>query len=110
MSGMLLVLTTCPDAATAARIADALLEQRLAACVSEGAPMTSRYRWQGVVETATEIPLQIKCVAQCYEQVEKLIRELHPYAVPEIVALPVVAGSAAYLRWVADETQAPRQA
>ena len=110
MTEVLLVFTTCPDAGTAARIAEALVERRLAACVSEGAPVTSRYRWQGVVETATEIPLQIKCVAERYAQVEQLIRELHPYAVPEVVALPVVAGSAPYLRWVADETQAPRQA
>jgi periplasmic divalent cation tolerance protein len=110
MTDVLLVFTACPDAGTASRIAGALLEQRLAACVSEGPPVRSHYRWQGAVESALEIPLQVKCTADRYEQVEQLIRELHPYELPEIIALPVAAGLAAYLGWVTDETRPPRQA
>jgi len=105
MPEILLVLTHCPDAASAARIAAVLLDQRLAACVSEGAPVRSTYRWHGALETAAEIPLQIKCTSERYPQVEQAIRELHPYEVPEIIALPVVAGFGPYLRWVDDETR-----
>ena len=105
MPEILLVLTYCPDAATAARITAALLDQQLAACVSEGAPVRSTYRWQGALEIAVEIPLQIKCTRERYPLVEQTIRELHPYAVPEIIALPVTAGFGPYLRWVEDETR-----
>ena len=105
MPEILLVLTHCPDAATAARITAALLDQRLAACVSEGAPVRSTYRWQGALDSTVEIPLQIKCTRERYPLVEQAIRELHPYDVPEIIALPVVAGYGTYLRWVDDETR-----
>ena len=70
MPEILLVLTHCPDTATAARITAALLDQRLAACVSEGAPVRSTYRWQGALESAVEIPLQIKCTRERYPQVD----------------------------------------
>jgi len=105
MPEILLVLTHCPDVATTARITAALLDQRLAACVTEGAPVRSTYRWQGAIEIANEIPLQIKCTRERYLLVEQAIRELHPYDVPEIIALPVAAGHAPYLRWVEDETR-----
>ena len=105
MPDILLVLTNCPDADSAARLASALLERRLAACVSEGAPVRSTYRWKGAVETATEIPLAIKCTRERYAQVEEALRELHPYEVPEILALPVAAGFGPYLQWVDDETR-----
>jgi periplasmic divalent cation tolerance protein len=105
MPEILLVLTHCPDTATAARITAALLDKRLAACVSEGAPVRSTYRWQGALESAVEIPLQIKCTRERYPLVAQAIRELHPYAVPEVIALPVVAGHGPYLQWVDDETR-----
>jgi periplasmic divalent cation tolerance protein len=105
MPEILLVLTHCPDAVTAERITAALLDQRLAACVSEGAPVRSTYRWRGALESAVEIPLQIKCTRERYPLVEQAIRELHPYDVPEIIALPVAAGHGPYLRWVEDETR-----
>ncbi|MEN9419622.1 MAG: hypothetical protein RI988_3242 [Pseudomonadota bacterium] len=105
MPDILLVLTNCPDTDSAARLAAELLERRLAACVTEGAAVRSTYRWQGSVETATEIPLAIKCTRERYAQVEQAIRELHPYEVPEILALPVAAGFGPYLQWVDEETR-----
>ncbi len=104
------VLTHCPDDAVAARIATTLVENLLAACVTRGAAVISTYRWQGKVETQSEIPLFIKTTTARYTEVEAAIRSLHPYTVPEIIALPVVSGFAPYLRWVADETQPPQLA
>lgn len=107
MQDVLLVLTNCPDAEVARRIAVHLIEQRLAACVNQLAPVQSTYRWQGTVESATEVPLLAKCTRERYPLLEQAIRELHPYTVPEIIAVPVTAGYLPYLRWVADETTAP---
>jgi periplasmic divalent cation tolerance protein len=100
----LLVLTNCPDQATADTIAQALVGSHLAACVNILAPARSLYRWQDKVEAATEIPLLIKSTATAYAALEARIRELHPYEVPEIIALPVERGLPAYLNWVAAET------
>jgi periplasmic divalent cation tolerance protein len=107
IDNVLLVLTNCPDVEVADRIARTLVEQRLAACVNRLAPVESLYRWQGAVERATEVPLLIKTTRERYAELEVAIRALHPYEVPEIIAMPVSAGLAAYLRWVADETQPP---
>ena len=104
MSEALLVLTNCPDEAVADRIALALVEQSLAACVNRLTPVQSIYRWQGNVERATEVPLLIKTTRERYSDVEQAIRHLHPYDVPEIVAWPIAAGHAAYLRWIESET------
>lgn len=104
---VLIVLTNCPDDGTAPRIARALIENRLAACVNELPPVNSTYRWQGTVEETAEVPLLIKCTRERYAAVEEAIRQLHPYTVPEIVALPVAMGFAPYLRWVVDETTPP---
>lgn len=107
MSETLIVLTNCPDMQTAQRIARTLVEQRLAACVNQLAPMASTYRWQGKIEHAEEIPLLIKTTRERYPELESAIRTMHPYSVPEIVAIPVAAGFSAYLRWVDDETRPP---
>ncbi|WP_026187799.1 divalent-cation tolerance protein CutA [Methyloversatilis universalis] len=96
----LLVLTTLPDADTAARIARALVEGRHAACVSIGAPVRSVYVWQGALEDASEVPLAIKTTADAYAGLEAALRALHPYDLPEIIALPVTRGLPAYLQWV----------
>ena len=104
---VLLVLTNCPDEETADRIATSLVENRLAACVNALAPVESTYRWQGSVEQTVEVPLLIKCTRDRYPALEEAIRQLHPYTVPEIVAFPVIAGFAPYLRWVAEETTPP---
>jgi periplasmic divalent cation tolerance protein len=107
MSEPLLVLTNCPDDATAERIARTLVEQRLAACVNRLAAVHSIYRWQGAIEQAIEVPLLIKTMRERYPELEAAIRALHRSSVPEIIALPIAAGYAPYLRWVEDETQRP---
>jgi len=103
MSNALQVITTAPDQAQAARIAQALVERRLAACVQIAGPVQSVYRWQGKVESAAEWQCWIKTTAARFAEVERTIRELHEYSVPEIIAMPIVAGSADYLKWLADE-------
>lgn len=105
MDSILIVLTHCPDDATADRIARALIENRQAACVNRLPAVVSTYRWEGRVEEATETPLMIKTTRERYPEVEETIRALHPYELPEIVALPIVAGLGSYLRWIANETQ-----
>lgn len=97
-----LVLTTCPDAATAETIARALVEERLAACVSVMAPMRSIYRWRGAVETAEEQLLIVKIRVADYEKVEQSIQQLHPYELPEVVAIPIADGLPGYLAWIED--------
>lgn len=107
MSETLVVLTNCPDETCADRIARALVEQQLAACVNRLAPVRSIYRWQGAIEQTEEIPLLVKTTRERYPELEAAIRSMHPYSVPEILALPIATGYAAYLRWVEDETQPP---
>ena len=101
----LLVLTNLPDVASAEKLAQALIESRAAACVNVLAPCRSIYRWQGAVETATEIPLLIKTTRVAYPQLEEIVRVQHPYAVPELIAIPITHGLPAYLDWLATETQ-----
>jgi periplasmic divalent cation tolerance protein len=107
IDNVLIVLTNCPDAEVADRIARTLVEQKLAACVNRLPAVDSVYRWQGAVERAVEVPLLIKTTRERLPEVQEAIRALHPYEVPEIIAIPVVAGLPAYLRWVVDETQPP---
>jgi len=101
----LLVLTNCPDRETAENLATRLVDAGLAACVNILAPCTSVYRWQGQVETASEIPLLIKSTAGRYVALEQLIRQHHPYELPEIVALPIERGLPEYLAWVVDSVK-----
>lgn len=107
-TGMLLVLTALPDEDTAQRIATDLVEARLAACVSIGAPVRSVYRWQGAVERTVEVPLAIKTTADRYDALEQALRAAHPYELPEIIALPVECGLEGYLRWMAEMAAEPR--
>ena len=100
----LLVLTNCPDEEAANTIALAIVEARLAACVNILPRVQSIYRWQGRVESATEIPLLIKSTAARYPARQETIRALHPYESPGIIALPIGRGLPAYLNWVAEET------
>jgi periplasmic divalent cation tolerance protein len=101
----LLVYSACPDADTAQRIADALLEERLAACVSVLPGMTSTYRWQGKVERAQEVLLIAKTMPHRLGALQARIVALHPYELPEVIA--VEAGALpAYLDWIARETHA----
>jgi periplasmic divalent cation tolerance protein len=101
----LLVITSLPDRASAETLARALIERRAAACVNIFAPCTSVYRWNGAVETAEEYPLFAKTTRERYSLLERVVRELHPYELPEIIAVPVGGGLPAYLDWVAAETR-----
>jgi len=103
-SAVCVALTTCPDEGTARRIASALVDERLAACVNIVPDVTSVYRWEGAVETAPECLLLVKTRRERLEDVRRRLEELHPYHLPEFVALPVEGGSSAYLRWVVEET------
>lgn len=107
VTGMLLVMTTVPDRGHADRIARALVDERLAACVTILAPAASVYRWQGAVEAADELPLLVKTAATRLPRLQQRLLELHPYELPEIVALPVVAGLPGYIGWVLAESDAP---
>ncbi|MDO8291338.1 MAG: divalent-cation tolerance protein CutA [Gallionella sp.] len=109
MNGIVLVITNLPDEQSAAKLAQQLVEARVAACVNQLAPCTSTYRWQGNIETATEVPLLIKTTRAAYPRLEQLIRAAHPYELPEIIAVPVTAGLPAYLDWVSRETNAPKE-
>jgi periplasmic divalent cation tolerance protein len=100
----LLVLTNLPDRESAMKLARGLIEGRLAACVNVLSGCASVYRWQGVTEEAQEVPVLIKTRAGRYPDLEVAIRGLHPYELPEIIAVPVVRGLPGYLQWVADET------
>ncbi len=104
MNEILLVFTNLPDAPSAEKLARHLIEARAAACVNQLAPCASTYRWRGNIETATEVPLLIKTTRAAYPRLEKLIREAHPYELPEIIAVSVTAGLPAYLSWVGNET------
>ena len=106
-SESLLVFTNAPDRAAAIALAEALVERRLAACVNVLAGCTSVYRWKGDVEEATEVPVLVKTRAARFDELETAIRELHPYELPEIVAVPIVHGLPDYLEWVAEETAIP---
>ncbi len=104
MNSILLVVTNLPDAASAERLARRIIEERVAACVNQLAPCTSTYRWKNNIETATEVPLLIKTTQAAYPRLEKLVREAHPYELPEIIAVPVTAGLPSYLDWIDWET------
>jgi periplasmic divalent cation tolerance protein len=101
----LLILTNVPDAASAEKLARALIDSRAAACVNILAACRSIYRWQGAVETANEIPLLIKSTAAHYPLVEQIVRAQHPYDLPELIAIPITHGLPAYLDWLATETE-----
>lgn len=104
MSQALLLLTNMPDETSAQLLAAHLVEHRLAACVNQLAPCRSVYRWEGKIETTTEIPLLIKTTRERYAAVETAVLALHPYDVPELIAVPVESGLPAYLNWVITES------
>ena len=100
-----LVLTTLPDRGAADALGRSLVEARLAACVSVGAPVQSIYHWRGSIETSSEVPLTIKTDAELFDAVAAAIRGAHPYELPEILAVPVCNGTADYLAWIDAETR-----
>jgi len=95
-------LCTVPDQDTASRIAEALVEQRLAACVNIIPAVQSVYRWQGKVQRDDEILLIFKTSEHVWHHIERVMLELHPYELPEIIAVPIQRGQADYLKWIHD--------
>lgn len=104
MTDALLVLTTVGDAVAAERLARTLLEERLVACANLLPPLRSIYRWQGKVSDEPEVMILFKTQRAGYERLQSRILELHPYEVPEVLAIPVERGHDAYLRWLLRET------
>jgi periplasmic divalent cation tolerance protein len=98
------VTTTVPSPELAELIARALVEERLAACVQVQGPVSSTYRWEGEVQQATEWYCHAKTTPARLDQVIERIRRLHPYATPEIIALPLAGGLPEYLGWIAETT------
>lgn len=105
MPRVVIVLSTWPADRDADEVARALVDERLAACVSVSAEMTSIYRWEGRVDEATERQLVIKTVEDRLPALEARLKGLHPYEVPEFVVLAVAAGSEAYLRWLTESVR-----
>jgi periplasmic divalent cation tolerance protein len=103
MTDGLVVLCTCPDEPTADRISREVVLGHLAACVNR-LGVRSTYLWKGALQDEPEVLLVIKTVRTRYEELEMRLKALHPYEVPEIIALPVLAGSEPYLAWMAEET------
>ena len=101
----LVVLTTADSKELADKIADGLVERRLAACVNIVPRVRSLYRWKGAVEDEAECVLLMKTRADRYEDLKSALAELHPYDVPELIALPIEKGSAAYLGWLDDQLE-----
>lgn len=101
-SEFLVVLVTASSNEEAELIAEALVGERLAACVSIAGPVRSVYRWEGVVERSDEQLLIIKTRGAVFEALAERVRELHSYTTPEVIALPIEAGSASYLGWLRD--------
>lgn len=96
------IITTTSSRDEAERLSRTLIERQLAGCVQVVGPIESTYRWENKIETATEWQCWIKTRRQNYSSVEKVIHEIHSYEVPEILALPVIAGSERYMRWLAE--------
>jgi periplasmic divalent cation tolerance protein len=100
MSNALVCLCTCPDEAVAGRLARALVEDRVAACVNVLPGLRSIYRWQDEIQEEPEVLLIIKTTVDAFPALEAAVRARHPYTVPELVALPVALGHQEYLAWL----------
>ena len=103
---LLVVLVTCPTVAVARRIAERLVRDRVAACVNLVPSVQSLFLWQGALERSREVLLVIKTTRRRFERLRRCLLLLHPYELPEIIALPVVAGHPPYERWVHEVTRA----
>jgi periplasmic divalent cation tolerance protein len=102
----IVVFITVPSPEVGGKLARTLVEERLAACVNLVPGITSTYRWQGEVQVEPESLLIVKTGRDLYDALAARVRALHPYTVPEIIALPLAAGNEPYLQWIADSTVA----
>lgn len=107
MPTALLVYCTCPEDTTAAQMASTLVEERLAACANRIPAMSSTFRWQGKIHTNSEVQLILKTTDRVYPALEKRILELHPYELPEVLAVPIHAGLPGYVEWIIDSVSLP---
>ncbi len=105
MTDALLVLTTLPNSEAAIELARHLVNERLAACANLLPAVRSIYRWQGNVQDENEVLVLLKTKQDHFERLKARILELHPYEVPEVLALPVEQGYSAYLQWITRETE-----
>ena len=103
MKDFIVVYVTVGSPEEGKRVARALVEERLAACVNRVHPVKSVYRWQGQVEESEEELLIIKTRRELFKRLKKRVRELHSYSVPEVIALPILEGSEDYLRWLEEQ-------
>ena len=104
MTDAIVVLCTCPNEVSARELAHTLLNEKLAACVNLIPQVTSLYIWQGKMEESQEVQLVIKSRRTLFGVLQQRIQTLHPYEVPEILAMPVLNGSPAYLQWLQEQT------
>jgi periplasmic divalent cation tolerance protein len=100
----IVVMVTCADGAQAERIADCIVQERLAACANIGGRVRSVFRWRGAINRESETLLLIKTRSELFEKLAKRVKELHSYEVPEIIALPIVDGSPEYIAWIMEST------
>jgi periplasmic divalent cation tolerance protein len=105
VSEAIVVFVTCGSEEEATNIAKTLVEERLAACVNMISPVRSIYRWEGKIWDEKEWMLVIKTQKKRFEDLEKKVKSLHSYSVPEIIALPIVEGFASYLKWLKENTE-----
>ena len=105
MSEPIVILVTCGSEDEALKIANALVEEHVAACVNVIAPIRSIYRWEGKIWDEKEWLLIIKTQSHRFGELEKKVKSLHSYSVPEIVSLPIVEGSSSYLNWLVEMTE-----
>lgn len=104
MTDSIVILSTAPDADKAAEIAKSLVEEHLAACVNIVPGLRSIYRWEGKITDDAEVLCIIKTARDRFDQVAARIKSLHPYSVPEVIALPIIKGFEPYLEWVRKST------
>ncbi len=104
MSESIVVLVTCGSEEEAVKIANALVDERLAACVNLISPLRSIYRWEGKIWDEKEWLLVIKTRKERFKEIEATVKALHSYSVPEIIALPIIEGSSSYLEWLLEMT------
>jgi periplasmic divalent cation tolerance protein len=110
MTDKVVVLVTCSSGEEAGRIAQALVEERLAACVNISSPIRSVYRWQGKVCEEGEVLLMVKTTRELFDRVRRRVERLHSYQVPEVLCLPVIDGAPNYLNWMGTSVAAEREA
>jgi len=108
VNGCCQVTTTLPDRGAAEDLAARLVQERLAACAQVAGPVSSTYRWKGEIERAQEWYCYLKTTLARLPTLQARIRELHPYDIPEIVAVPILQGDADYLEWIQDAVRSER--